>query len=106
MRETPTALAITLRRHGGAEAVIVWSAIARITAYKQDLFNPQVVVLEVATPDATWEIDASDCGGFEAFSHLLAQRLPGMTPYASWWPAVTDPLGRQEDTVLYRRPGA
>lgn len=104
MRETPTSIILNLQRHGGDEAEIAWTAIERITAFKQDLFNPQIVVLEFRTAAATWEVDATDCGGFEAFTHLLTQRLHGMPAYADWWPAVTNPLGRQEDTILYRRP--
>lgn len=103
MRETPTSLILHLCRHGGAEAEIRWREIERIAAFKQDLFNPQIVVLEIRTADAVWEIDATDCSGFEPFSHLLAQRLDGMQPYSRWWPQVTDPLGRQESIDLYVR---
>lgn len=106
MRETPTSITLSLQRHAGSEATITWSEIERITAFKQDLFNPQIVVLEIRTAAATWEIDAADCAGFETFSHLLSRRLAGMPSYATWWPTVTDPLGRQEDVVIYVRPGA
>lgn len=106
MRVTPTSLVLTLRRHCGVEAEIAWSEITRITAFKQDLFNPQIVVLEVHAGSAVWEVDASDCGGFEVFSHLLSQRLAGLRPYVEWWPQVIDPLGRQESLDLYVRSGA
>lgn len=106
MRETPTSIILNLCRHGGDEATITWAEVEKITAFKQDLFNPQIVILELRTADATWEVDAVDCAGFETFSHLLVRRLPGMMPYTSWWQLVTDPLGRQEDVVLYARPGA
>jgi hypothetical protein len=105
MRETPTSLILALKRHGGDEAEIVWSAIERITAFKQDLFDPQIVVLEIRTPGGCWEIDAADCGGFAPFSHLLSARLPGMPAHAQWWPKVTDPLGRQEEHILFQRSG-
>ena len=103
MRETESAIILTLVRHGGDEVEIAWSAIESITAYKQDLFNPQIVVLEIRTAEMAWEIDAKDCSGFVIFSHLLSKYLPGFSPYATWWPMVTDPLGRQEEHCLYRR---
>ena len=106
MHETPTSIILNLRRHGGDQAEITWADVVRVTAFKQDLFNPQIVVLELRTAAATWEVDAADCGGFEGFAPLLARRLPGMQAYAAWWPTVTDPLGRQEDVVLYLRPDA
>lgn len=104
MRETPTSIILTLRRHGGESVELAWSDIVRVTAFKQDLFNPQVVVLEICTADGTWEVDAGDCGGFEIFSTILVRCLPGMPPHATWWPTVTDPLGRQEDVLLYHVP--
>lgn len=106
MRETPTSIIIPLRRHGGAEVEIHWQEIECLSACKQDLFNPQVVVLEVRTAQAVWEIEAADCNGFETFSHLLNRRLTGMTPFSHWWPQATDPLRRQEAVVLYSRSNA
>lgn len=104
MRETPTSIILTLRRHGGESVEIAWKDIEHITAFKQDLFNPQIVVLELGTSTGTWEVDAGDCGGFEIFSTILVRSLPGMPAHETWWPTVTDPLGRQEDVVLYRAP--
>ncbi len=103
MRVTPTSIVLTLRRHCGVEAEITWREITQITAYKQDLFNPQIVVLEIHAGSAVWEIDAADFGGFEIFSHIFAQHLAGLQPFATWWPLVIDPLGHQEGLDLYVR---
>lgn len=103
MRETPNSIILTLCRHCGEEVEIFWSEIERIIAFKQDLFNPQIVVLEIHAERAVWEVDAADCSGFETFTHLLCQRLTGMQPFAQWWTRVTDPLGRQESHELYVR---
>lgn len=102
MRQTPTSITLTLRRHGGEVVEIHWRDIERITAFKQDLFNPQIVVLEVATAAGIWEIDAADCGGFDIFTAIVRKQLDAMPEHAHWWPTVTDPLGRQEDVVLYQ----
>jgi len=103
MHVTPTAITLTLKRHCGIEVEIAWSDIVRITACKQDLFNPQIVVLEIHAGADVWEVDASDCGGFEVFSHILSQRLTSLRSYAEWWPQVIDPLARQESLDLYVR---
>jgi hypothetical protein len=103
MHETPTSLVLTLLRHNGEEVEITWSEVQCISAFKQDLFNPQIVVLEFCCTDANWEIDAQDCQGFAFFSQILARHLPEVTPFEVWWPAVTNPLGRQDVVTLYNR---
>jgi len=104
MHESSTGLTLSLKRHNGDEVEIAWDSIEQIVAFRQDLFNPQIVVLEIRTSAGNWEIDAADCGGFTVFSHLLSARLPGMRTLAQWWPIVTDPLIREEEHLIYRRP--
>jgi hypothetical protein len=95
---------LALRRHGGARVEIPWAEVERITAAKQDLFDPSVVILELATcAGLVWEVEVADCGGFEAFTDLLARHLPGIPPYAAWWPMATDPAGRHRTVVVYQR---
>lgn len=106
MRETQTSIIINLRRHDGEKVEITWTKIDRITVFKQDLFNPQIVIMEIRSGSETWEVDAADCAGFETFCHILGKRLKGIPPYESWWPVVTDPLGRQLDVILYERAEA
>lgn len=103
MLETEKGIILTLMRHGGDEVEIAWSAIESIIAYKQDLFNPQIVVLEIRTASLSWEVDAKDCSGFVIFSRILVKYLPGFPSHATWWSMVTDPLGRQEEHCLFRR---
>jgi len=101
MRQTPTSIILELQRHGGEEVEFTWSTIQRISAFKQDLFNPQVVIMEISTADGSWEVEANDCAGFIIFAALCCHHLPQMPPHDDWWPRVTDPLGRQEDVLLY-----
>jgi hypothetical protein len=103
VRETDEALTLTLSRQGGITSEVRWLDIVSIVAFKQDLFNPTIVILELLTTTGRIQMGEADCGGYGIFTQVLERHLRGVVPYERWWAKVTNPLTYHQDIVIYRR---
>ncbi len=78
-----------------------WAAIARVAAYKLDLFTTDEVRLEIVLPYAPYEVTVSEeQPGFGAVAAEMEKRLNFP---AGWWEAVVTPAFQANETVLYPR---
>jgi len=82
---------------------IPWGRLRRIAAFKQDLFNPEVISLAIATDTDELELDEADGGPWPEFTALLESHLDGVTPHAEWWDRVIDPVIKHDEVELYVR---
>jgi hypothetical protein len=101
MHADAKAFTIQLSRHDGHTLTVPWSDVDKIVAFKQDLFNPNIILLEMTTKDGSYEIVEDDCGGYEALMRVLRERLRNVTSYDSWWIRVTNPLSYHEEVLIY-----
>ncbi|MFW5846272.1 MAG: hypothetical protein ACOCXJ_08595 [Planctomycetota bacterium] len=94
---------LVLWQSSARETAIPWQDITCIRAYKQDMFNPQIVNLLIETRDGEVEIQEQDVESYRFFHDVLERRLGCSMAYEDWWQQVTQPSTHLDEFVIVDR---
>ena len=79
-----------------------WSEVAKVSAYKRDLFTVDQICLLFETARGPLEVN-DDMMGWTELLEALPDRLPGFPPVSSWFSGVAYPAFVENCRVLYER---
>jgi hypothetical protein len=80
-----------------------WEAVARVVAYKRDLYIYDLVCVAFEFADGTAFEIHEEMMGWQDLIDSLCQRLPGCAPFDEWWPKVASPAFETNETTLFDR---
>ena len=93
----------TVTGEGGGEVIqVAWDQVARVFAYKRDLFSVDQICFVIECAEFGIEVREGDAG----YENLIAQMLsniPGFPARNQWWEEVALPPFAQNWTKIYSR---
>jgi hypothetical protein len=99
-----TGLTVTTRFKDGSttRAEVLWSEVARIVAFKRDVFAYDMICFGFETAEGCVEVD-EEMEGWEEMIDALSSYLPGILGEADWWGKVVQPPFATNPTTLFTR---
>lgn len=83
-----------------------WADIDTISVFKRHLYVSDMVCMTIRYGTAQTLVELNEqMDGYDKFVNVLASRLPGTTPWNTWFPAVAFPAFAVNPVCLYRRNG-
>jgi hypothetical protein len=80
-----------------------WAAVARVVAYKRDLYIHDLICVAFEFADGTAFEIHEEMMGWQDLIDSLPRRLKGCAPFEEWWPKVVSPAFETNETTLFER---
>jgi hypothetical protein len=109
MEDTPAEIrcdeygfAVIQARAESPVALLNWSAVKIILAYKRDVFAHDLICLAFEPSDGTIEVN-EEMHGWSQLVEALPSVLPGTPPFSDWWGRVAQPPFVTCATTLFQQ---